>query len=99
MPDYYLSRKAVKDLSDIWNYTYDHWSENQADRYYHMLLDSFKNIAIHPDKGKEYDGIFPNLLGYRVQKHIIFYRIGQPDGIEITRILHEKMDLNRRMLE
>ena len=38
-------RKAVEDLSMIWNYTYETWSEKQADIYYHLLIDSCEEIA------------------------------------------------------
>ncbi len=34
MAKYTLTNKAVKDLSEIWNYTFDQWSERQADFYY-----------------------------------------------------------------
>jgi toxin ParE1/3/4 len=29
-----FTKIAVKDLSDIWNYTADNWSERQANIYY-----------------------------------------------------------------
>ena len=38
MAKYLLTNKAVEDLADIWNYTFDVWSEKQADAYYNMLL-------------------------------------------------------------
>ena len=38
MSKYILSNKAVNDLSKIWEYTYEVWSENQADKYYFELL-------------------------------------------------------------
>lgn len=31
MVRYKLTNKAVEDLTQIWNYTIDKWSENQAD--------------------------------------------------------------------
>lgn len=34
MNSYVLTNKAVEDLSSIWNYTAEEWSEVQADRYY-----------------------------------------------------------------
>jgi len=34
MAQFKLTNNAVKDLSDIWNYTFDAWSESQADKYY-----------------------------------------------------------------
>ena len=38
MPRYFLTKKAVDDLSEIWEYTYDTWSEKQADKYYGLSL-------------------------------------------------------------
>ncbi len=39
MAKFRLTNKAVEDLAGIWNYTFDTWSENQADKYYKTLLD------------------------------------------------------------
>ena len=35
MSKYFFSNKAVDDLSKIWDYTYEVWSEGQADKYYY----------------------------------------------------------------
>ncbi len=40
MAKYKLTDKAVDDLTQIWDYTFDKWTENQADKYYQMLLDN-----------------------------------------------------------
>jgi len=40
MSKFTLTNKAVEDLSDIWNYTFDQWSERQADIYYQMLIEN-----------------------------------------------------------
>ena len=47
MAKYRFTRKAVEDLSDIWHYTLETWSQKQADRYYRMLIESCRNIAEH----------------------------------------------------
>lgn len=99
MAKYYLTNKAVEDLSEIWNYTFEQWSEQQADKYYQMLIDNCKEIADNPDLGKSYDGITPSLLGLKTNRHIIFYRKIAIDKVEITRILHEIMDLKNRISE
>lgn len=96
MTRYKLTNKAVDDLTHIWNYTIDKWSENQADRYYQMLLDCFNELANNPDSGKNYSAVLGNLLGLRAGRHIIFYRKTDENEIEITRILHEQMDLKNR---
>lgn len=99
MAKYKLTNKAVDDLSRIWDYTFENWSEKQADKYYQMLLDNCQYIADDPDIGKKYEGVKDELLGLKANRHIIFYRklIAQP--IEITRILHESMDLQNRLDE
>lgn len=97
MPGYKLTKKAVKDLSDIWNYTIDTWSEKQADKYYQFLLDSMTEIAENPTIGRNYNSISNHLFGFKAGRHIIFYRILNEDFLEITRILHEQMDLKNRV--
>ncbi|WP_118974801.1 type II toxin-antitoxin system RelE/ParE family toxin [Taibaiella koreensis] len=92
MPKYVLTRKAVNDLSRIWNYTFETWSEKQADRYYQMLIEACEHVAKDPQTGKEYREIGPHIMGHRIGKHIVFYRIAKPNVISL-RILHEKMDL------
>ncbi len=99
MANYELTRKAVEDLSDIWNYTFENWSENQADKYYHLLIESFKEIAKKPNLGKNYFGVIGSLKGLRVGRHIVFYRELDKHKVEIIRILHEQMDLKNRIDE
>ena len=40
MANYKLTNKAVEDLAKIWDYTFEKWSEQQADKYYALLIDS-----------------------------------------------------------
>ena len=99
MVKYELTNKAVADLNEIWEYTLENWSENQADRYYDMLLDICLDIADNPELGKNYDGIKSDLFGLKANQHVIFYRKSEVNPIEITRILHERMDLKKRITE
>ncbi len=99
MPEYKLTNKAVDDLNEIWDYTADEWSEEQADKYYNMLLNSCQDIANNPNLGKNYDGIMTDLFGLKANRHIIFYRKTKSVPIEITRILHGRMDLKKRLTE
>ena len=100
MANYRLTHKAVEDLADIWNYTFDMWSEKQADDYYGMLIASCQKIAGQPELlGKRYDEIVNGLRGFKANKHIIFYQILSNNDVEIIRILHGSMDLPNRMAE
>ena len=99
MAKYKLTNKAVDDLTKIWNYTIDKWSENKADKYYLMLMENCNDVANNPELGKNYSVVSENLLGFKAGRHIIFYRMIEENEVEITRILHEQMDLKDRILE
>jgi toxin ParE1/3/4 len=100
MANYHLTNKAVEDLTNIWEYTVDMWSEQQADNYYNILINSCHKITENPRLyGAKYEEIADGLLGYRSGRHIIFYRILTNGDILVIRILHQRMDLKHRMLE
>jgi toxin ParE1/3/4 len=99
MAEYKLTNKAVEDLSKIWDYTFEVWSEKQADKYYNGLISNCQEIAENPDLGKNYEGISKELLGIKSNRHIVLYRTLNENYVEITRILHERMDLKKRIAE
>jgi toxin ParE1/3/4 len=94
-----LRQEAIDDLNKIWDYTFEKWSESQADKYYATIKFACKEIAENPELGREYTDISRNLLGLRSGKHIIFYHLISDDEIEVIRILHERMDLKNRLTE
>jgi toxin ParE1/3/4 len=97
MAKFYLTNKAVQDLGDIWSYTVETWSENQAEIYYAYLIDSCKELANNPGQGKSYELVERNVLGFKAGQHIIFYRTITKREIEIVRILHGMMDLKNHL--
>lgn len=99
MANFKLTNKAVEDLSKIWEYTFEIWSEKQADKYYNQLILDCAEIAENPNLGKNYDGISNELRGILANRHIIFYRTTNPNYIEITRILHGRMDVKNIITE
>lgn len=100
MAKYLLTNKAAEDLSGIWNYTFEAWSEKQADDYYNMLIASCQKIADYPELlGKRYDEILEGLRGFKANKHIIFYQILPANKVKIIRILHSRMDIPNRLTE
>ena len=50
MTEYKLTNKAVEDLSRIWDYTFEVWSEKQADNYYEGLISYIKNRLLKLNK-------------------------------------------------
>lgn len=99
MANVILRQKAIDDLNDIWDYTFEHWSEDQADKYYLTIKLACNRIGKNPNIGTQYDGISKNLFALKSGKHLIFYQVIAVDEIEVIRILHERMDLKTRIKE
>ncbi len=97
MAKFYFTNKAVEDLGDIWNYTVETWSENQAEIYYSLLIDSCQELANKPNQGKSYEVVERNVLGLKTGQHVIFYRIVTEKEIEVVRILHGMMDMKNHL--
>ena len=98
MANYKLTKRAVVDLANIWEYTREMSSEYQADTYYESLIATCQDIAESPSSNRSYEVIIPGLLGMKSDQHIIFFRNVDDGYVEITRILHEKMDLRNRIV-
>ena len=92
-----FTNQAISDLAQIWSYTFNNWSEKQADIYYRMLIESCTDLASNPESGKRYPEINNDLQGIKAGRHIIFYHSIESNEVEIIRILHEQMDLKRRL--
>src|SRR5690554_4530175 len=99
MAKYFFTNKAVEDLTKIYEYTYEFWSERQADKYYNELIGFCEWLAENPNIGKNYNEIDSEIFGFLANKHIIFYRIIDIQEIEINRILGAEMDLKNRLNE
>lgn len=92
-----LRQEAIDDLTDIWEYTFEKWTEKQADKYYNTIKYACLEIGKNPDIGNAYEGINKNLLGFKVGKHIIFFHVVSENKVEVIRILHGMMDLKSKM--
>ncbi|MBC5836205.1 type II toxin-antitoxin system RelE/ParE family toxin [Flavobacterium sp. F372] len=99
MAKFNLTNKAVEDLSKIWDYTYEIWSENQADKYYFELLKDCQVLAENRNLGKNYVEINNDIFGYNSGQHLILFTIINQNEIEIIRFLHSRMDLKNRIQE
>jgi toxin ParE1/3/4 len=92
-----LSAAARRDLSGIWTYSAQHWDEAQADRYVRSFADSFDGLARGILKGRSAEAIRPGYLKLAVGSHFVFYRVGSANVVEVVRILHQRMDVDRHL--
>ena len=91
-----ISKKAVSDLEEIWLYTVEKWSVEQADRYYNLIFDEINYICKNSTAGKSMEHVRKGYRTSKVKSHLIFYRVLN-DTIEVIRILHERMDIENRL--
>lgn len=97
---YKISLLASQDLENIWLYTFENWSIEQADRYLNLIMDEIEYVAQKPDSGFDFSSVRQGYYRSRIKSHIIFYRIDQKnDTVEIIRILHQRMDIENRLSE
>lgn len=94
---YKISEKANEDIENIWLYTYENWSQEQADRYYNLILNEIEFIAEHFDSGNSMEHIRAGYRSSRVKSHIIFYKKSSKNIVEIIRVLHQRMDIENRL--
>jgi len=93
---YVISKKAVSDLEEIWLYTIENWSVEQADRYYNLIFDEINFICQNYENGKSMEHVRKGYFAAKVKSHLIFYKVVS-NRIEIIRILHEMMDIENRL--
>jgi toxin ParE1/3/4 len=89
MARFKLTNEAVKDLEEIWIYTYQNWSVEQADRYYNLIIDEIEFLSSNPLSGRSMDYIKEGYRVSKVKSHLVFYKIITNEAIEIIRILHQ----------
>jgi toxin ParE1/3/4 len=96
MGEFFLRPKAREDLEDTWSYTYETWGEDQADSYIYDMDSAFRALSAKPEKERPCDDIREGYRKHSLGKHIIFYRKSKK-GIEIVRILHQRMDPDQHL--
>ena len=96
--DFEISKEAEKDLSLIWNYTFETWSKEQADRYVNLIFQEIEYLCINPNYGKDFSYVRKGYYRTKVKSHFIFYKVNDDENlVEIIRFLHERMDIENRL--
>lgn len=111
---YQLTRKAENDFREIIRASQSDFGNQAAIRYKRLILVALREIANDPklQGHREFEGIAylyhirysskrasMDSIKVRNPRHFVVYRILKSGIIEITRILHERMDLPNRLRE
>jgi toxin ParE1/3/4 len=91
-----LKPRAPTDLDEIWDYTADRWGLDQAETYTRTLWRGIQTLANDTTLGREFNEVRAGYRQYPCGSHIVFYRLID-EGIEVVRILHERMDYERHI--
>jgi len=77
-------------MEAIWLYSLGKWGAGQTNRYIDRLTEAFVFLAENPTAGTACENIRGGYKKYTVTRHVVYYR--ETDyGIEIMRILHDRM--------
>jgi toxin ParE1/3/4 len=96
MRSYILSPRAQKDIDDIWDYTVAHWNLKQAEIYIRQIQQAIETVAAEPKIARSCNDIRRGYWKYPAGSHVLFFRL-TPDGIDVVRILHHRMDFERHL--
>ena len=97
MAEYIISEKALEDLNNIWIYTAENWSVEQANRYYNLIVDEIEYVSENFEIAKNFENIRKNYKYSKVKSHLVFYKKTLNSEMEVVRILHERMDIKNRI--
>lgn len=91
-----LSPRAKTDLDDIWDYTADRWGLDRAETYTRQLWRDIAAVAARSSMGRECPEVRSGYHKFASGSHLLFYRVTS-DGIDIVRILHQRMDYEQHI--
>ncbi|MFD1246139.1 type II toxin-antitoxin system RelE/ParE family toxin [Paralysiella testudinis] len=91
---YRLSPLAEADLEEIWLYTLENWSIEQADTYHNGFVAAFEGLAAGTKQGRP--SVLPNFQKYFCGSHVIYF-LEYADHLDVIRILHQRQDVERHL--
>ncbi|WP_205240771.1 type II toxin-antitoxin system RelE/ParE family toxin [Desulfobulbus alkaliphilus] len=91
-----LTPRARSDLGDIWDFTFARWGMDQAEKYVRDLWAAMERQSNDPTNSIHIGDVRPGYRKVNSGSHVIFFKV-TPGGIDVVRILHQKMDSNRHL--
>ena len=99
MPRFRIKAAARADLKGIAKFTDQTWGREQRNKYMTEFDQSFHRLAENAELGKACDYIRQGYRVYTVGSHLIFYKVGSGQSVDIIRVLHKRMDISARLLK
>ena len=99
MGSFRLSTLAKDDLKQIAIFTHKRWGKNQRNKYLEQFDEMFHQLAENPSLGMSCNFIRRGYRKFPLISHVIYYRTGTDDSVEIIRILHKNMDVSEALFK
>lgn len=96
-----LSPAARADLEQIWDYTCQRWSAEQAETYVREIARAIERVVDNPQIGRACEEVRAGYRRHAVGSHALYYRLIAADRghvvVDVVRILHKHMDVDRHL--
>jgi toxin ParE1/3/4 len=86
------SADADNDLTSIWRSGAEQWSDEIAESHLFEIECACERLLHDPLLGKARDDLLAGLRSIPMRPHVIYYQISKL-GIEIVRVLHQRMEI------
>ena len=96
---YRISQKTIQDLEDIWKYTFETWSKQQADRYHKLIINEILFMVNNFSSIRPAGHIKRGYRVSKVQSHLIFCKKDGKGVVEVIIIPHQRMQIKSRLNE
>ena len=88
------SAHAEEDLISIWRWSAEAWSEDIAAKHLFDIERACERLTDDPMLGRARDELISGIRSLPVRPHSVFYRTSARE-VEIVRVLHQRMDVER----
>ncbi|MDM3871579.1 type II toxin-antitoxin system RelE/ParE family toxin [Porticoccus sp. W117] len=92
--NFYYSKRAEKQVQEIFLYTASKWGVSQAEKYDKGLENTLQLLADNPDMGRKCDDLRKGYHRHEYGRHIIFYRKYQCD-IQVMSVIFDSANIQR----
>jgi toxin ParE1/3/4 len=92
---YRLSPMAQSDLEEIWLYTFQQWSLEQADKYHCSIMAAIEGLASGSNVAQR-TSVREGYWKFRTGMHVIYFRCSDA-YLDVSRILHGSMDVDMHL--
>lgn len=84
-----LSPAAEQDLSDIWDYSAETWSTDQADEYLRGLEALLGLLSERPNIARERQEFDPPVRVHQYRSHLVIFEASD-DRLHLIRVMHAR---------